>query len=198
MASKKSKKFSLRQQYLLSWKYITESKSFIYGSILAFFFFAVIGFLIPLPAEYVTMIMDYLREILEKTEGLSQFGLIRFILLNNLQSSFSGFIFGFFFGLLPLFALIINGYILGFVSALAVEQGGFLTLLNLLPHGIFELPAIFISLGLGIKFGSFIFMKKKTASFRKFLWEGLRVFIFVVIPLLIIAAIIEGSLITIA
>ena len=34
-------------------------------------------------------------------------------------------------------------------------------LFRLLPHGIFELPAIFISLGLGLRFGMFIFQKEK-------------------------------------
>lgn len=192
---KKGKRFSFKEQYILSWKYIKESKKFIYTAILLFVLFLVLGFMIPIPGEYSSMIMNYLMEIVQKTEGLSQFGLIRFILLNNLQSSFSGMIFGFAFGAIPLVAAIFNGYIVGFVSAIAVEEGGFITLLNLLPHGIFELPAIFVSLGLGVKFGSFIFQKKKVASFKKFLWEGVRVFIFIVIPLLIIAAIIEGSLI---
>lgn len=196
MAAKK-KRFNLKEQYSLSWKYLKESRNFIYASILIFVVFAVIGFLLPIPESYSKIILDYLREIVQKTENLSQLGLIRFILLNNLQSSFSGFIFGFFLGILPLFALIFNGYILGFVSAIAVETSGFSTLLSLLPHGIFELPAIFISLGLGMKFGFFIFKKNPGKSFRKFLWEGLRVFVFVVIPLLIIAAIIEGSLIAI-
>jgi uncharacterized membrane protein SpoIIM required for sporulation len=48
---------------------------------------------------------------------------------------------------------------------------------------------------MGIKFGTFIFQKKKMESFEKFFINSLRVFIFVVLPLLFIAAIIEGGLI---
>jgi uncharacterized membrane protein SpoIIM required for sporulation len=59
------------------------------------------------------------------------------------------------------------------------------------------LPAIFVSFGLGIKFGTFIFYKEKMKHFGEFFINSLRVFIFVVLPLLIIAAIIEGSLISI-
>jgi stage II sporulation protein M len=67
--------------------------------------------------------------------------------------------------------------------------------LNLLPHGIFELPAIFISFGMGLKFGTFLFYKEKMKKFAEFFSNSLRVFVFVILPLLVIAAIIEGSLI---
>jgi len=69
-----------------------------------------------------------------------------------------------------------------------------LTLWKLFPHGIFELPAVFISLALGMKLGTFIFQKKKMNSFKDYLWNSFRIFIFVVIPLLVIAAFIEGYL----
>jgi len=48
---------------------------------------------------------------------------------------------------------------------------------------------------MGLKFGTFIFQKKRMKSFKNYFWNGLRVFLLVVIPLLIIAAVIEGSLI---
>lgn len=172
-----------------------ESRYFIYFAILIFFGFVFLGFFVNVPEELSNIILEFLREILKETEGLTSFGLIRFIFLNNLQSSFVGFFFGFIVGIVPLIFLVLNGFVLGFVSALAVESGGFGTLFYLLPHGIFELPAIFISLGLGIKFGSFIFRKDIGKNFRKYLLEGLRVFVFVVLPLLIIAAVIEGLLI---
>ena len=93
---------------------------------------------------------------------------------------------------------ILNGYLVGFVASMAVGSGGVIVLWRILPHGIFELPAVFISLGLGLKFGTFIFQKKILESFRRFLWNSLRVFLLIVLPLLIIAAIIEGCLIFIA
>src|SRR3989344_2332310 len=99
------------------------------------------------------------------------------------------------FGILPLLSIIANGYLVGFVSSMAVQEAGFNSLWRLFPHGIFELPAVFISFGLGIKFGTFIFKKNKKDAFKEYLINCLRVFIFVIIPLLIIAAIIESSLI---
>lgn len=194
----KKNKFSLREQYSRSWNYIKSSRNFIYSVIVLFLIFSLIGFFVPAPEEFSKIILDYLKQILGETEGLGQFGLIKFIFLNNIQSSFAGMIFGFLFGIFPLIATVFNGYIVGFVSAIAVEQGGFVTLLDLLPHGIFELPAIFISLGLGLKFGTFLFQKNIKKSFGNFFVESLRVFVFIVIPLLIIAAIIEGSLIALS
>jgi len=57
------------------------------------------------------------------------------------------------------------------------------------------LPAIFLSFGLGIKLGTFILQKKKIESFKDYFLNSLRVFFFVILPLLIVAAIIEGVLI---
>lgn len=183
------------RQYFLCWNYVRESKKFVYAIILLFFIFALIGFFIPTPEILSNLIILFIQTLLEKTQGMSQLELIIFIFLNNLQSCFMGFLFGFLFGLFPIAVGILNGYILGFVGGLAVKKSGAYILWGLLPHGVFELPAIFISLGLGLRFGLFIFQKKIGEGFREYFFKGLRVFVFVIIPLLIIAAIVEGTLI---
>lgn len=178
-----------------SWDFLRESKKFFYFTILLFFIFVLIGYFVPAPMEVQDAIKEYIKQLLLETQGLSTFGLIKFIFLNNLQVSFFGVVLGALFGIFPLIYTIGNGYILGFVSKLAVSQGGLQVLLQLVPHGIFELPAVFISLSLGFKLASFILQKDKGEAFRKYLLNSLRVFVFIVIPLLIIAAVIEGSLI---
>ena len=143
-------------------------------------------------------------------------------------------IFGIVLGIFSIITAIANGYLLGFVSLLVVKQAGISVLWKLFPHGIFELPALFISLGLGLRLGFWLFyepikfywknnklilssfilfyfpslistllfdskfkkiMGTKFEDFKNYLLNSLRVFIFVVIPLLILAAIIEGTLI---
>ena len=187
--------FNLKDEYKESLKYIQQSRNFIYIIIGIFIFFDLIWFFIPTPEYLSEKIFEFIQELLEKTRGLSQSGLIKFILFNNLQSSFLGILFGVAFGIFPIVGAISNGYLIGFVSAYVAETGGAITLLNLLPHGIFELPAIFIALGLGLKFGTFIFQKDKFEKFLDYFWNSLRVFILVILPLLIVAAIIEGTLI---
>jgi stage II sporulation protein M len=77
-----------------------------------------------------------------------------------------------------------------------VYEEGILVLWRLLPHGIFELPALFLSAGLGLRLGTFIFRKNKLKSLKNYLFESLRVFLFIIFPFLLIAAIIEGILIS--
>lgn len=191
----KKRGFNLKREYIKSWNYLKESKKFIYvaiGIFVASFIFA----LFVSPSEtLLNYILEFMQELLEKTRGMSVTELTGFIFFNNLKSSFFGMIFGVVLGIFPVLALIANGYILGFVSSLSVAEEGIFSLWRILPHGIFELPAIFISFGLGLKFGSFIFQEKRSEAFRRFLLNSMRVFLFIIIPLLVIAGIIEGTFI---
>ncbi len=191
---KNKKEFNLKEEYEKSWNYLKDSRNFIYLIVAVFFIFVLIGFFIPAPDALAKQILEFIEELLEKTQGMSQWGLVKFIFFNNLQSSFYGMIFGVLLGIFPMIATIANGYVLGFVASMSVESGGFLILWKILPDGNFELPVIFISLGLGLKFGTFISQKRKLESFKEFFWNSLRVFLLIVIPLLVIAGIIEGSL----
>lgn len=192
---KKKFKFNFKEEYKRSFSYIKESRKFIYFSILIFFLFVFVGAFFQAPPDLSKKILDFIRNLLEETNNFSWMHLIFFIFLNNLKTSFYGLFSGFLLGFFPFVLSIFNGYILGFVSSLSVKKSGIFILLDLLPHGIFELPAIFISFGLGMKFGEFIFKKDKLKYFKLFLYDSLRVFIFVIFPLLLIAAIIEGTLI---
>ena len=190
----KKRKFNLKEEYRKSWNFIKESKNFIYTIIAIFFISSLLGFFINLPETITEQIFKLIQELVEKTQGLSELGLMNFIFLNNAQSSFTGIVFGIFFGIFPIIATIANGFILGFVASLSVDSRGFLILWRILPHGIFELPAIFISFGLGLKIGSFAFRKEKFKSFKNYLYNSLKVFLLIIIPLLIIASIIESIL----
>jgi stage II sporulation protein M len=190
----KTKKF-FKENYFKSWKFIKESKNFIYIITAMFFASALISFFLPVPDYIAKEIIKILEEIMKRTEGMSQFELIKFIFFNNLQRSFFGLVLGVFLGVFPFLFAVFNGYVLGFVSLMAVEADGSSVLLRILPHGIFELPAIFISLGLGLRTGLLVFQNIKPKSFKYYFYELARIFIFIVTPLLIIAAIIEGSLI---
>jgi len=194
MAAKNKKEF-FRSNYTQSWNYIKESKHFIYFIITLFVLFSLIGSFLPVPDAIAEQIFRFIEDLLQKTQGMSQGELTKFIFLNNLQGSFFGMVFGVVLGIFPIISIIANGYLLGFVASRSVQIGGVAILWKLFPHGIFEIPALIISLGLGLKLGFFIFQKNKIKSFKKYFWNSLRVFLFVIIPLLIVAAIIEGSLI---
>ena len=193
---KKKKTNSIKEQYKQCFNYIKECKKFIFAMIAIFFIFSLIGFFIPTSPQIEEAITTFIKELIEKTKDLSQTELISFIFTNNIQSSFFGMIFGIVFGIFPIITSILNGYILGYIASIATETEGILSLWRIFPHGIFELPAIFISLGLGLKLSTFIFQKQKIKSLKIYLTNSIKTFILIIIPLLIIAAIIEGILIS--
>jgi stage II sporulation protein M len=189
---KKKKRQFFRDNYSKSWNYLKESKKYIYAIVIIFVIFALIGFFLPVPEALLEKILQLIQEIIEKTETMSMMELINFIFINNIKVSFIGMAAGIFFGIFPILEALANGYLLGFVAMSVVKVEGVLSLWKILPHGIFELPAVFIALGIGLRLGLHIFQKKKKRSLKGKIIESLRLFVFVVTPLLIIAAIIEG------
>ena len=188
---------NLTEQYKSCWKYIKESRDHVLAIISVFLLFFILGFVFPIPLAIKEAIEKMIREMIDNTEGLGLRQLIFFIFQNNLKSSFMALFLGAVLGVFPVFSSVINGYVLGFVGKKSVEIAGPSVLLRLLPHGVFELPAVFLSMALGVRLGMFIFSKNKKEEFLKRLTESARVFLFIVLPLLIIAAIIEGILISV-
>lgn len=191
----RQKKEYFKKSYKEVWGYLKECKNYILFAIWLFVLFILIGFFVPAPEEISKLIQEFINDLLEETTGLNLWQMIWFIFKNNFISSSIGLLFGVILGIFPMLSAVANGYILGFVSKFVVDEVGYLSLWRMLPHGIFELPAVMISLGLGIKFGMFVFSKKPGKEFARRCALSLKTFLFIILPLLIIAAIIEGTLI---
>ncbi len=187
---KRKKKESMFRE---SVSYLKESMIYFYIIIGLFLFSAILGFMFP--ENFASFFDELLKELAEKTAGLGPAELTWFIFQNNFLSSFIGLAFGIVLGILPMLSSLTNGLLLGYVYAKASAIDGLGVIWMLFPHGIFELPAVFISLGMGLKFGMFIFTREKKKNFVERLQKSLKVFLTIVLPLLIIAAIIEGILI---
>lgn len=91
----------------------------------------------------------------------------------------------------PLFSAFFNG---GLIGWLAREEGPKI-LFAIVPHGLFELPAFFLSAAIGLKLGREVLKKKGDRHLEDELGKGLRVFFTFIILLLVIAALIESGLI---
>lgn len=191
------KGLSFKKQFDEAKSYVSECKVQIYSILVIFFVSAFFGFLF---SDKLGFIKELLREILSRVEGLNSVELIFFILQNNVQSAFFGMFFGVFLGIFPLFNAIGNGVVLGYVSSLVISEGSVLDLWRLLPHGILELAGVFISLGMGLKLGGFVFAKsgERINVLKERIYKGANAFLLVVLPMLILAAIIEGILIALA
>lgn len=184
---------TLRKMYYKSWKYLCESQFSIYAIVVLFILSSFVGFF---AWENFNFVDSFLQQLIAQTEGLSTSELMSFIFLNNLQSSLFGLFFGIVLGVFPILVALLNGGVVGYVLQKSLQVTGSTQIWRLLPHGIFELPAVFISLGLGLKLGLFIFAKNKKKTFVYRLHNSVVVFLLIVIPLLVIAALIEGFLIS--
>ena len=179
--------------YKECWKFLKESSDYIVVALSIFCIFAIIGF--ALPIFFQEQILRILQDMAKRFEGLGVFQTIVGIFFNNLFASIMIMVLGIGFGIFALFQIIFNGYVLGFVARIVSEQEGISILWRLLPHGIFELPAIILSMGVGLKLGVNLFHKNRWKLLGKDFRESIRFFFFIVLPLLLIAAIIEGILV---
>ncbi len=118
-----------------------------------------------------------------------------FIFANNTLNSFIAMLLGVVFGLWPILFILINGFFIGVVVFDATREISiFIILAALIPHGIIELPMIFISAAIGLRLGYLTFLKiskKMEISIQQELFQAVRFFIKLIIPLLFIAALIE-------
>jgi stage II sporulation protein M len=76
------------------------------------------------------------------------------LFLNNLQACVLLFLGGAVFGLITLFVLSFNGIVIGGILEMVGGKAGSLVMMAaIIPHGIFELPAILVSATLGLMLG---------------------------------------------
>jgi stage II sporulation protein M len=196
------KKGSLYGQFLESWKSVAENRRYIYFSIILFLLFVFIAIFLPIPVELEAQLQLMIQKLVLATDGLNWLELISYIFVNNFGVAIIAILFGGLFCFVPFIIVMSNGYVLGYVIKLTLEKlgmsDGLISLWRILPHGIFEIPAIMIGLGIGFKLGISFFQSLNQNSFKIFLkefWRALKVILFVILPLLVIAAIIEGILI---
>ena len=68
------------------------------------------------------------------------------IFLNNAFVSLVSLVLGLALGILPILFVAFNGYLVGVISYIVAQQKGMLFIsLALLPHGVVELPMVFLS-----------------------------------------------------
>jgi len=136
-----------------------------------------------------------LGEFLEDFDTLSSGAVFFIILVNNIIALVFSFCMAPIFGIVPLLAVALNGFVIGVVGALVIEQEslGFLAA-GLLPHGIFEIPALIIGFSaaiyLGTTLGLSLFKRELRAVLLPTLISSLK-FLGIAIALLVPAALVE-------
>lgn len=117
------------------------------------------------------------------------------IMTNNIQVTFLAFAFGITGGVLTVYMMVFNGLLVGVIGAACWLGGMSLPLWSFVaPHGVLELPAIFIGGGAGLRIAQgmlFPGMLARRDSLARAGGEAVRLLLGVV-PILIIAGSIEG------
>lgn len=130
--------------------------------------------------------------------GLSKFQLAAAIFLNNSAKTLLAILLGSVFGIIPLVLLLANGIALGVVFSLSTQARGlWLSLLSIVPHGLLELPAVFLGTGIGLMLGTRVaksLFRETGTTFGVELIRGFKFFCTVIVPLLLIAALVEAFL----
>ena len=105
------------------------------------------------PLEEELAILEQLAAML----GPFQITTALFIFLKNVVALLTSFVLSPLLCLVPVLALVLNGGLIAFVSTAVIQEKsvGFL-LAGLLPHGIFEIPAIIMGEAAALSFGAMV------------------------------------------
>jgi stage II sporulation protein M len=120
-----------------------------------FIFGLLLGFIIP--TEGAGLFLEEaaaLDEMAGIIAPLPQVAIFFFILFKNISVIVLSFILSPLLCIFPVITLVINGGVIGLVSAIIIEQESLsFVLTGLLPHGIFELPALIMGEAVALSFG---------------------------------------------
>lgn len=127
---------------------------------------------------------------------LAPFQLALFIFFNNSLKALAIMLLGMGFALVPLVFVFLNGQFLGLVAgAVGSERGYALVFLALLPHGLLEIPALLVAAGYGVFLGRALWLRiRHGRALLPDLKKALLAFLWIVLPALAAAALIEAYL----
>lgn len=140
-----------------------------------------------------------LQDLLGTFPDISNMSIIElfgFVAANNTIKSLLFMLGGLLGGVLPLFFVVFNGFFIGWVTySLGSSVGLGFVVAGLMPHGVFEIPAILLAMSMGVSLGYAALNSLRGAAS---LWGEARTalgfFLTRVLPLLVLAAVIEVTI----
>ncbi|WP_373231688.1 stage II sporulation protein M [Cohnella sp.] len=144
-----------RQGLLQSWK---EIRPYFIFSIILFFAGVVVGGSPSSPEEWLSQQLKGIEQISNTVNKSATPELTMFMLVasNNIFISILAMGLGIIGGILPIFMLVTNGMVLGYLFNGIAQEGHnvwWLIVKAVLPHGIIELSAVFLACAFGLRFG---------------------------------------------
>ncbi len=169
---------------------LRKKKYFLFFTV-SIFLLAALSSVINIPGlrKVLLEIVDAIRKMAEDYQNGTLFYVVVKIFVHNAVALFIALFSGVLLFLIPVFIIAMNGYLIGFVVSPHLPEIGLLV-----PHGIFELPAFALACSYGIWLGLWPFNRGRIETAILRLKQCMKIYFYAVIPLLIAAAIIEGSL----
>ena len=191
----------LKKQHRALWQFYRET----FGEALlmtaaAFLIICLLGFGVSLFNRSIPeLVLNYFTQMVQDGNIITDDGIIHFgaLLINNLRAAAISVLYGFIpFIYLTALAVGMNALIIGVLAAYYVNSGTSLLIffVGILPHGVFELPALLIAFALGLLLcrRTTQYVRKNTKGMMKpLLCNIARSFVMHVLPLLVMAAVAE-------
>ncbi len=188
-------------------KYLKEARQYLYG-LKKYILFSSYVFAVAILGGYIfaqnypsetQMLIKEIKSMFIFEEEPTSLQLFFFIFENNVSKLLLLLPLGIFAGLLPLFSVFTNGFILGiFAQIVSSDLSWTFFFLGIMPHGIIEIPVLIMASAIGIRIGKVavfrLFSKKE--SLISELSKALKFFVLILIPLIFIAALIEAFVTT--
>ena len=159
-----------------------------------------LAFGLATPPVLAELMSEEIAALVELGSMITPFSVLTLviILVKNISAVLLSFILSPLLCLLPILSLLVNGWLLAFVSNIIVQEKslGFV-LAGVLPHGVLEIPALIIAQAAALNFGvmviSVLFRRAGKDQLWPNLYRNLR-YLMIACALLLPAAIIETYL----
>jgi len=176
-------------------KYVWGLKYYLLAIVLVFATFYAIGYIAVMTVpDMGNMVVSNFKQEVSPLKELSPFGLMMGIFANNAFKCLLVIVLGLALGIAPIIFVMANGLILGIVIGVTMKSTSLLyVLVGVVPHGVIELPMVFISAAIGLKLGMDLLkaLLGKNVNVVDKLVEGLMIYIVWIFPLLFLAAFME-------
>lgn len=141
---------------------LAKMKGYVAVAAVLFFGGGVVGYATDILDPFLLGQAKSMRELVEKLDRTnnSQVWMFLFIFFNNFVKAVAVVFLGALFGIFPVFLLVVNGMLIGYLVSVASEAGvdvGPMIVRGILPHGLLEITAIVIAAAYGLRYGSLVF-----------------------------------------
>ena len=132
------------------------------------------------------------KELAERFMAMNAFSFISIVFIKNSIAIYITTCIISLWGFFPALAAIVNGLFLGWAIAYASPASYSGIAIMLVPHGVFEWPAVIIGWGVGMWKGLGYRFSSKGLTYKERFKKANIVYFTVILPLLFVAAVIEG------